>query len=149
MKNINQFKWSYYYVKNQFDKKCTNFCLKLENVKNKYADLKIDELKKLGAEYFNFWNELINIYTMFLHNNCILANTTHDVIVYLMCINVFSNNMDLYHLYKGMCFLQKKDYIISKKYFGHKYISIFKNMNKFLMDRLEKEKNYELVCQIH
>ena len=137
-------KWSDLFNES-FQKEYLNFLDRLVCIYKNYDKYSEKNIIEIGHSYLKYWTKIISIIESFLQENAILTNNTKDAVKFIIYSDVVTKGNDLYNLYRGMCNLEKHSFIIPKKYFSKKYITILNELYKFLQERLKKEIEYGLV----
>lgn len=137
-------KWSYLYKKSNYQIELNKFILKTNNIFDNYEKISVDDHKVISHEYYEMWKKTMNTASSFLHDNVIPAKEDKDIVNFLINSDVFINGEKVFLLYRGMCNLKKNNFILPKKYYGDKYINIFKRFGYFFLERIELEKRYAM-----
>lgn len=138
-------KWTDLYKNYGYNKEYEKFLKKMKETDTVYCDLSSENLQKAGHEYFDFFEKTMGILKIFLENNLLFSSNTSDIINHILSKDILNNGLDLYYLYRGMKNLKRHKFVLPKRYLVKKYLNIFTELNDFFLQRIKKEKEYELV----
>lgn len=135
--------WSDIY-KDEYSQHFKDFYNFINSTEIKYKNLSKEQISNIGRQYFDFYEETIEMFQYFFCYNCFFIKEFRLIVAYILSCNILKNNLLFYELYLEMKNLKNKKFQIAQKFLKQEYVTIFSELNNFLQERTIIEDSYAM-----